>query len=62
MLELLFLLHIALVALLTNLNENRTAFSGQKTDALSFDNCKKLFLPGTLSSILLSIMLSRLFF
>lgn len=60
--ELLPLLVVALVPLLRSQDRSEIALSDQRTSALDFDGRRELFMPSTLSSILLSITSSKLSF
>ena len=59
-LKLLPLLLVDLVSLPKNRDRSGTVLSGQRADVFDFDGRRGLFLPGTSSSILLSITSSRL--
>lgn len=60
MLKLLSFLFVILVLLLKSLDRNKIVLFNQKIGALGFDNYKKWFLPNILLSILLSILFFRL--
>lgn len=55
-LKLFLLLFIALLLLPKSQDRNGKTFPGWGASIFGFDNCMGLFLPDTLSSILLSIM------
>lgn len=60
-LELFFLLFIALLPLLKSPDKCKTAFSGRKAATIDFDVFRRLFLPNTLLLIPLSKISSKLF-
>lgn len=59
-LELLLLLFVPLVSSPKSLNRSKIALSSQRVDMFGLDGYRKLFLPSTPSSILLSIISFRL--